>query len=176
MTAAENHLDSSNEAPDLVNRDDEHYSIEEGYHLVENASYRVQNYRYGVVKDGKIVNMLLDPSKTQFLCTIKCNVHEVIQTTREYFKLSSVEEVIAMPQTTKECIKRCVEINPENLQYVVSPKSLDSKQEEWLRCHERLNHLPCAKMKLLEKRRYSFSHVQNYMCCYCVPITCLWWF
>ena len=68
---------------------------------------RVKHYRDGIVKDGKIFNMLLDPSKMQFLHTIKCKDHEVIQTTREYFKLISDEEVRAIPQTNEECIKLC---------------------------------------------------------------------
>ena len=78
MSAAENPLASSDEAPDLVYRDGEHYSIEEGDHPVANIGSRVQHCRDGVVKDGKIFNMLLDPSKTQFLFTIKCKDREVI--------------------------------------------------------------------------------------------------
>ena len=41
-----------------------------------------QHCRDGVVKYGKIVNVLLDPSKKHFTCTIKCKYHEAIQTTR----------------------------------------------------------------------------------------------
>ena len=71
MTWSKNALASSNEAPDLVDRDDEYYSIEEVDHPVANVGSRVQCCRDGVVKDGKIVNVLLDPIKTQFVDTIK---------------------------------------------------------------------------------------------------------
>ena len=97
MKSSENPLTSSNKAPDLFDRDDECYSIEEGDHPVANIGSKIQCFMDGVVKDGKIVIMLLDSSKTLFLCTIKCKVYEVIQTTREYFKLRSEEKVTVTP-------------------------------------------------------------------------------
>ena len=71
LTVAENPLVSSDDAQDLVYKDDEHYSIEEGDHPVAIIGSRAQCWRDSIVKYGKIVNMLLDPSKTQYLCTIK---------------------------------------------------------------------------------------------------------
>ena len=119
MTSAENPLVSIDEALYLVHRDDENYSIEGGDLPGKSIGSRAQQCRDDIVKDGKIVNVLLDPSKTQFLNTIKYKDNEVIQTTREHFKLRSDEEVKVTPQTNKECIKRCTEINHEHLQHIV---------------------------------------------------------
>ena len=56
-----------------------------------------------------------------------------------------------MLSTTEDCAKLCQEVQPEDLLHMISPKTLNPAQEEWLRWHERLNHLPHSKMRTLSK-------------------------
>ena len=56
-------------------------------------------------------------------------------------------DVSSMPQTTTDYVKQCLRMDPEQLQRLIHPKTLNAKQEEWLRLHAQLNHMPHPKMR-----------------------------
>ena len=61
---------------------------------------RVIRTRDGVEKQGKLVNVLLDPRRTQITYTIKCDGQKIIQTDREFVKFDGEVDVSNIPQTT----------------------------------------------------------------------------
>jgi len=81
--------------------------------------------------------------------------------TREFIKCATDDDVALIPQTTAEYIQQCGQIDPEQLQRLMYPKALDSNQEEWLRWHERLNHIPYSQMKVLAKEKILPSTLNN---------------
>ena len=121
---------------------------------------------------GRITSVLLDPSRTQIRFTVKCDDQKVIQTTREFLKFDHDVDVSKIPQTTDDYTKECSRIDPEQLQHLMHPKALNEKQEECLRWHERLDHMPYAQMRtlcelgVLPKKFLSYMH---YPCAHHVP-------
>ena len=83
----------------------------------------------------------------------KCSVNEAIQTTRELIKFDGDADIALISQRMDEHVKKCKEIEPEKLQKLMHSKALLKQQEEWLLWHERLNNLPCAKMRKLAEKR-----------------------
>ena len=52
---------------------------------------KVRHVRDGIDKVRTLVNLKLDPSQSQLQFTIQCTGNETVQTTRDFFKLSSDE-------------------------------------------------------------------------------------
>jgi len=142
----------SDDPPELEDEMDnwEHVKIDElpGIKVGDKVRY----VRHGVTKPGILVNLLLDPSRTQLLYTIRCAGNEVLQTTKEFIKKEEDEEITAIPSTIEDYVRRCSEMDREQLQRIINPKAMTSTQQEWLRWHERLNHMSSTQMRrLLEK-------------------------
>ena len=57
------------------------------------------------------------------------------------------EEVACIRHATEDYVRKCQQIDPEELQRLMSPKAIDINQEERLRWHERLNHIPHVQIR-----------------------------
>ena len=58
-------------------------------------------------------------------------------------------DVLTMPQTTQDYVQQCLRMDSEKLQRLIYPKTLKPNQDEWLRLHERLNHIHYPKLRRL---------------------------
>ena len=77
-----------------------------------------RNVKYAsdtIVKDSKIKAIQLHPSKSQLLYEIMFKDQLDIKTTREFVKTKENEEVIDIPHTTEDYIRKCHNIDPEKL-------------------------------------------------------------
>ena len=145
--------DCGDDPPDLLDEMDDDYSallIDDLLHC--SIGDKVAYSRDGVNEDGDLINIVLDPSRTQLLYTFRFKDNTILQTTHEFLKFTAEEDVADIPLTTDDYMSQCRNIDPEQLQRLMHPKSLSPRQEEWLQWHERLNHLPHAQMLKLAKR------------------------
>ena len=94
------------DSPELIDKENEFLTLNdtEGFH--RNVGDSIWYVRDGIDKKGYIINMLLDPSRTQLLYNVKCK-YRVIQTTREFLKFVGDKEVAIIPQTTDDYIQQC---------------------------------------------------------------------
>ena len=113
----------------------------------------VKHVRDGVTTLGKIQDVKLDASRNQVLYEILCNNNKSIVTTKEFIKSPDDAEVAVFPQTTEDYMRQCTHVNKDGLRNIIKPKALNSKQEEWLLWHNRLNHMTCRQMKRLVEQK-----------------------
>jgi len=74
------------------------------------------NYiRDSINKEDRIASISFDPSKIQLLFNLRFKDNDVIQTTREFIKCATDDDVTLIPQTTAEYIQQCGQIDPEQL-------------------------------------------------------------
>ena len=112
---------------------------------------KVRHVRDGVDAPVRLVKLLLNPIRTQLSCTMQCTEGEKFQTMKDFSKIDPDEEVAVIISTADDCIKQCAKMEQEKLQRLMHPKELYHKQEDWLRRHERLNHVTHAQIRHLSK-------------------------
>jgi hypothetical protein len=82
----------------------------------------------------------------QIKCTIKLSNNTIILMDPEMLNFIENPGIASIPQTSEEYCRECTNIRPEDLQQVLTPKSLSPLQEEMLDHHHRLHHTPFPKL------------------------------
>jgi hypothetical protein len=88
----------------------------------------------------------------QIKCKIKLSNNTIILADPEMLNFIEIPDIESILQTSEEYCCKCTNIWPEDLQHVLTPKSLSPLQEEMLSHHYRLHHTLFPKLIVLAKR------------------------
>jgi hypothetical protein len=88
----------------------------------------------------------------QIKCKIKLSNNTIILVDPEMLNFIENPNIASIPQTSEEYCRKCTNIWPEDLQHILSPKSLSPLQEEMVSHHYRLHHTPFPKLIVLAEK------------------------
>jgi hypothetical protein len=82
----------------------------------------------------------------QIKCQIKLSNDLVILIDPESLNFIKNPDIASIPQTSQEYCRECKNIEPSQLEHILSPQSLSPLQEEMMSHHCRLHHTPFPKL------------------------------
>jgi hypothetical protein len=82
----------------------------------------------------------------QIKSQIKLSNESVILVGPEFLNFIENPDIASIPQTSQEYCRECENIDPSQLEHILSPQSLSPLQEEILSHHCRLHHTPFPKL------------------------------
>ena len=82
----------------------------------------------------------------QIKCQIKLSNDLVILVDPESLNFIENPDIASIPQTSQEYCRKCENIEPSQLEHILSPQSLSPLQEEMMSHHCRLHHTPFPKL------------------------------
>jgi hypothetical protein len=88
----------------------------------------------------------------QIKCKIKLSNDTIILVDPKMLNFIENPDIASIPQTSEELCCECTNIRPEDLQHILTPKSLSPLQEEMLSHHYRLHHTPFPKLIVLAEK------------------------
>ena len=82
----------------------------------------------------------------QIKCQIRLFNESVILVDPESFNFIENPDIASILQTSQEYFRKCKNIEPSQLEHILSPQSLSPLQEEMMSHHCRLHHTPFPKL------------------------------
>jgi len=89
----------------------------------------------------------------QIKCQIKLSNDSVILVDPESLNFIGNPDIASIPQTSQEYCHECENIEPSQLEHILSPQSLSPLQEEMMSHHCRLHHTPFPKLITMAENR-----------------------
>ncbi len=91
----------------------------------------------------------------QIKCQIKLSNDSVILVDPETLNLIANPNIASIPQTSESYCRDCKNIEPSQLEHILSPQNLSPLQEEMMSHHCRLHHMPFTKLiTMAEKEKF----------------------
>jgi hypothetical protein len=82
----------------------------------------------------------------QIKCQVKLSNDSVILVDPESLNFIENPDIASILQTSQEYCRECKNIEPSQLEHILSPQSLSPLQEEMMSCHCRLHYTPFPKL------------------------------